>query len=84
MLAVVLIVSINGVLSFDKQRVVQLLQRLGFMLSLEKCQLELTQEFTHLVLVFSIQNVTFSMSQDNALTIKTQVAKVASSPSSRV
>ena len=31
----------------------QLLQRLGFVLSLEKFQLQPTQEFTHLSLVFN-------------------------------
>ena len=36
----------------DGQKVVQLLQRLGFVLSLETCQLESTQIFTHLDLVF--------------------------------
>ena len=47
----------------DGQRVVQLLQRLGFILSLEKCQLEPTQEFTHLGLVFNTQNMTLSLLQ---------------------
>ena len=37
----------------DGQRVVELLQILGFVLSLEKCQLEPTQEFTHLGLVLN-------------------------------
>ena len=36
------------------QRVVHLLKRLGFVLSLEKCQLEPTQELTHLGLVFKM------------------------------
>ena len=42
----------------DGQMVVQLLQKLGFVLSLEKCQLEPTQEFTHLGLVFNTHNMT--------------------------
>ena len=64
----------------DGQKVVQLLQKLGFVLSLEKCQLEPNQEFTHLGLVFNTQNTTLSLSQDKVLAIKAQAAKVASSP----
>ena len=60
----------------DGQRVVQLLQRL----SLEKCQLESTQEFTHLSLVFNTQNMSLSFAQDKVLTIKAQAGKVAFSP----
>ena len=67
----------------DGQRVVWLLQKLGFVLSLEKCQLESTQEFTHLGLVFNTQNRTLSLSWDNILAIKAKVAKVASSPTYR-
>ena len=67
----------------DEQRVVQLLQRLVFVLSLEKCQLELTQEFTHSGLVFKTQNVTLSLPQDKVLKMKAQTAKVASSPTCR-
>ena len=57
----------------DGQRLVQFLQRLGFVLSLEKCQLEPTQEFTLLCLVFNTQNITFSLPQ--VLTMKDQAAK---------
>ena len=64
----------------DGQRVVQLLQRVGFVLSLETCHLEPTQEFTHLGLVFNTQNMTLSLPQDKVLTIKAQTAKEASSP----
>ena len=67
----------------DGQRVGQLLQRLGFVLSLEKCQSEPTQEFTHLGLVFNIKNMTLSLTQDKVLTIKAQAARVASSPTCR-
>ena len=67
----------------DGQRVVQLLQKLGFVLILEKCQLEPTQEFTHWGLVFNTQNMTLSLSQDKVLVIKAQTAKVVSSPTCR-
>ena len=43
----------------DGLRVVQLLHKLGFVLSLEKYQLEPTQEFTHWDLVFNTQDMTF-------------------------
>ena len=62
----------------DGQRVVQLLQRLGFVLSLEKCQLEPTQEFTHLGLLFSTQNMTLSLPQNKVLAVNAQAAKVMS------
>ena len=42
----------------DWQRVVQLLQKLGFVQNLEKCQFEPTHEFTPLDLVFNTQNMT--------------------------
>ena len=60
----------------DGQRVVQLLQRLGSVLSLEKCQLQPTQEFTYLGLVFNTQNMTLSPPLDKVLKIKAQAAKV--------
>ena len=67
----------------DGQSVVQLLERLGFMLSLEKCQLEPTQEYTYLGLVFNTWNMTLSPPQDKVLTIKAQAANVSSSPTCR-
>ena len=67
----------------DGQRVVQLLHRLGFMLNLEKCQVEPTEELTHLGLVFNTQSMTFSLPQDKVLAMKALAAKVASSPTSR-
>ena len=45
----------------DVRKVVQLLQNLGFVLSLEKYQLKLTHEFTHLGLLFITQNMTLSL-----------------------
>ena len=62
----------------DGQKVVQLLHRLGFMLILKKCQLEPTQECTHLGLVLNTQNITVSLPQDKVLEIKAQAAKVSS------
>ena len=62
---------------------VQELQRLDFVLSLQMCQLEPTQEFTHLGLVFNTQDMTLSLPQNKVLTIKTQATKVASSPTCR-
>ena len=67
----------------DGQRVVQLLLKLGFMLILEKCQLEPTQEFTHLGLVFNTNDRALSQPQDKVLAIKTQAAKVDSSTTCR-
>ena len=66
----------------DGQRVL-LLQRMGFMLSLTKCQLKPTQEFTHMGLVFNTQNITLSLTQDKVLVIKSEVAKVTSFPTCR-
>ena len=40
------------------QRVVQLLQRLGFIQILEKCQLEPSEKFTHLGQGFNMQDMT--------------------------
>ena len=54
----------------DGKRVVQLLQKLGFVLSLKKSQLEPTQEFTHLGLVFNTQNMTLSLPWYKVLAIK--------------
>ena len=48
----------------DQWRVAQLLQRLESVLSLEKCQLEPTQKFTHLGLDFNTQDMTLSLPQD--------------------
>ena len=62
----------------DQQRIVQLLKKLGFVLNLEKCQSEPTQDFTQLGLVINIQNMTLSLHQDKVQAIKAQVAKVAS------
>ena len=62
----------------DGRRVVHLLQRLGFVLRLEKCQLEPTEEFTHLCLVFNTQNMALLHLQDKVLAIKAQAAKVDS------
>ena len=42
----------------DRQRVADLLWKLGLVLILKKCQLEPTQEFIHLALVFKTQNMT--------------------------
>ena len=53
------------------------------MLSLEKCQLEPTQEFTQLGVVFNTQDINLSLPQDKVLLIKTQAAKVTSSPACR-
>ena len=66
-----------------RQKVVQLLQKLGFVLSLEKCQLEPTQEFTHLGLVINTQNMTLSLLQDKVLAIKAKAARVALSHTCR-
>ena len=62
----------------DGQRATQLIQKLGFVLSPEKCQLEPTQEFTHFGLVFNIQNMTLSLPPDKVLAIKAWAAKMAS------
>ena len=67
----------------DEWKVVQFLQRLGFMLNLEKCKLQPTQEFTYLGLVLNTQSITLSLPKDKVVTIKTQAAKVASSSTCR-
>ena len=67
----------------DGQRVVQLLQRLGFVLRWEKCQLEPTQEFTHLGFMFNTQNMSLLLPQDKVLMMKAQAVKVATSPTCR-
>ena len=65
------------------QRVMQLLQKLEFVLRLVKGQLEPTPEFTYLDLVFNTQNMNLALPWDKVLAIKAQAAKVASSPTCR-
>ena len=49
-------------------------------MSLERCQLEPTYEFTHMRLVLYTHNMTLSLPQDKVLAIKTETAKVVYSP----
>ena len=67
----------------DGQRVAQLQERLGFVLSLEKCWLEPTQKFMLLGTGFHHTGHYLTTAQRQGASDKSQVAKMAFSPTCR-
>ena len=67
----------------DGERVTSLLQRLGFILSHNRCQAEPTEVFTHLFLRFSIGEMTISLHRENVQMVKAQASRVVLSHTCR-
>ena len=61
----------------DGQGVASILQRIGFILSHDECQLDPAQLFTHLGLTFNTKEMTISLSRDKIKALKAHVARIA-------